>query len=94
MNEYEDAQKKYRKACAAFIEEASDAVAFELITAENPEAEREATMQLAQALALLADQYDSLGMGSLSGSYIIDDLAARALAAFKALGHDINLDEI
>lgn len=91
MSDFEE--QEYIKACNEFIAKASDEVAFGLITAENPEQERFVVEQVAHAMALLATRYEEQGFGEAPGFVIIDDLAARALAVFKALGHDVDIDE-
>jgi hypothetical protein len=76
------------------LNSAVNSVAFNLITSPNPELERECLNQFAQGLIILALKYRGDGWGDLPGSFIIEDLSARALIALKALGDDVNFDEI
>lgn len=90
MDDFE-AEKAYIEACGAFVNDAAEQISFGLITSDKPETEREIIEQVAYTLAGLASNYEEAGMGELEGTFIIDDLAARALAIFKALGMEIEI---
>jgi hypothetical protein len=86
-----DSDERYIKSVNDFIATAAEELSFSLITSENPEKEREVIFQVGVTLAKLADLYEENGMAELSGGYIIDDLASRSLAIFKALGYNIEI---